>query len=43
MFSRMVARWPESFLSTDTWTTVKKRIALSKKKWGEADETAEVG
>ncbi|MGD0659820.1 MAG: DUF169 domain-containing protein [Syntrophorhabdales bacterium] len=35
MFGRMVARWPESFLKTDTWTNIKKRIALSKNKWGE--------
>ena len=41
MFGRMVARWPESFLSTDTWAIVKKRIALSKKKWGEGAETVE--
>ena len=43
MFGRMVARWQESFLSTDTWTTVKKRIAMSKRKWGETDATAEEG
>jgi uncharacterized protein (DUF169 family) len=41
MFQRMVARWPESFLSTDTWSIVKKRIALSKKKWGETAGTVE--
>ncbi len=41
MFGRMVARWPESFLKTDTWAMIKKRIALSKKKWGETAETVE--
>jgi hypothetical protein len=41
MFGRMVASWPESFLKTETWTTVKKRIALGRKKWGETVETAE--
>ena len=41
MFGRMVARWRESFLGTDTWTIVKKRIALSKKKWGDTAGSAE--
>lgn len=36
MFKRMVTRWPESFLTTTTWTTVKKKIGMSKKAWGEA-------
>ena len=31
----MVRRWPESFLTTDTWVTVKKKIAHSRKVWGE--------
>jgi uncharacterized protein (DUF169 family) len=35
MCKRMIARWPESFLNTKTWTMVKKKIALSKKTWGE--------
>lgn len=35
MYTRMTARWPESFLNTKTWTVVKKKIALSKKTWGE--------
>jgi uncharacterized protein (DUF169 family) len=34
MFDRMVQRWPESFLTTSTWGTVKKKIALSRKTWG---------
>ncbi len=41
MFGRMVARWPESFLNTDTWAMIKKRIDLSKRKWGETAESAE--
>ncbi len=35
MYRRMLARWPESFLSTKTWAMVKKKIAMSKKAWGE--------
>ena len=35
MFKRMTVRWPESFLNTKTWAIVKKKIALSKKAWGE--------
>ncbi|HXX80684.1 MAG TPA: DUF169 domain-containing protein [Thermodesulfovibrionales bacterium] len=35
MYKRMRGRWPESFLSTKTWAIVKKKIALSKKTWGE--------
>jgi len=36
MWTRMVARWPESFLTTATWATVKKKILHSRKVWGEA-------
>lgn len=35
MYKRMITRWPESFLNTKTWATVKNKIALSKKTWGE--------
>lgn len=35
MFKRMVRRWPESFLTTKTWATVKKKIQLSEKVWRE--------
>lgn len=35
MYKRMITRWPESFLNTKTWAMVKKKIALSKKTWGE--------
>jgi uncharacterized protein (DUF169 family) len=35
LFHRMVGRWPESFLTTDTWGAVKKKIAHSRKVWGE--------
>jgi uncharacterized protein (DUF169 family) len=35
MYCRMLTRWPESFLTTKTWTTVKKKILRSQKVWGE--------
>jgi uncharacterized protein (DUF169 family) len=35
MYARMVRRWPESFLTTETWANVKKKIALSYKTWKE--------
>lgn len=35
MFRRMVDRWQESFLTTKTWATVKKKIDRSRKVWGE--------
>jgi uncharacterized protein (DUF169 family) len=35
MFQRMVARWRESFLTRETWAGVRKKIALSRKAWGE--------
>jgi hypothetical protein len=35
MFNRMVNRWPESFLTTKTWATVRKKIDRSRKVWGE--------
>jgi hypothetical protein len=37
MFQRMVNRWPESFLTTKTWTTVRKKIERSRKAWGEGE------
>jgi uncharacterized protein (DUF169 family) len=36
MYTRMISRWPESFLATDTWSTVRKKIARSYKVWGDA-------
>ncbi len=39
MFGRMVSRWQESFLTTKTWSIVRKKIALSKKTWGETPKT----
>ena len=36
MYRRMVTRWKESFLTTKTWAMVKKKIAMSRKAWGEA-------
>jgi len=35
MFVDMLARFDESFLKTKTWSTVQKKIARSKKTWGE--------
>jgi uncharacterized protein (DUF169 family) len=35
MFRRMAGRWPESFLTKHSWATVRKKIELSRKKWGE--------
>jgi uncharacterized protein (DUF169 family) len=35
LFTEMVRRWPESFLTTHTWEGVKKKIARSQKVWGE--------
>jgi uncharacterized protein (DUF169 family) len=35
MFERMVKRWRESFLTKDTWKTVRKKIELSRKAWKE--------
>jgi len=35
MFERMVKRWPESFLTTNTWNVVRKKIQRSKRIWGE--------
>lgn len=35
MFTRMVDRWNESFLTTGTWETIRKRIGRSRRTWGE--------
>ena len=35
MFKDMLSRYNESFLTTKSWATVQKKIARSKKKWGE--------
>jgi uncharacterized protein (DUF169 family) len=35
MFAEMVQRFDTSFLTTNTWSTVKQKIARSKKAWGE--------
>lgn len=35
MFEEMLHRYGESFLATKTWGTVRKKIARSKKAWGE--------
>ena len=36
MFSRMLQRFEGSFLQTETWKTVQKKIERSRKTWGEA-------
>ncbi len=35
MFDQMVDRWNESFLTTPTWETIRKRINRSRRAWGE--------
>ncbi|MHC1713167.1 MAG: DUF169 domain-containing protein [Solidesulfovibrio sp.] len=35
LYEMFLARWQESFLTTDTWGVVKKKIARSKEAWGE--------
>jgi len=35
MYLLFLDRWGESFLLTDTWAGVKKKIARSSKVWGE--------
>jgi uncharacterized protein (DUF169 family) len=35
MFAEMINRFDESFLKTNTWATVQKKIIRSKKTWGE--------
>lgn len=37
MFQRMVKRWPESFLITKTWATIRKKIDRSRRAWGEGE------
>ena len=37
MFQRMVKRWPESFLTTKTWATIKNKIDRSLRAWGEGE------
>lgn len=35
MYERFLARWPDSYLATDTWEGVRKKIARSREAWGE--------
>jgi hypothetical protein len=35
MFTQMLDGFGKSFLTTKTWQTVRKKIARSKKAWGE--------
>lgn len=37
MFTQMLERFRESFLTTKTWETVRKKIARSRRRWGETD------
>jgi uncharacterized protein (DUF169 family) len=37
LHERMLGRWPESFLATKAWQTVKKKILRSRRVWGEQD------
>ena len=37
MFTEMTNRFDESFLKTNTWSTVQKKITRSKKAWGETE------
>ena len=36
MFTQMIERFDQSFLTTTTWATVRKKIERSRKAWGEA-------
>jgi uncharacterized protein (DUF169 family) len=38
MFTRMVNRWPESFLKTATWEAVIKKAERSRKAWAESED-----
>jgi len=38
MFRRMVERWQESFLTTATWDTVRKKAEKSRRVWGESED-----
>jgi hypothetical protein len=35
LYQLMLSRWESSFLTTNTWKTVRKKIARSRKAWGE--------
>lgn len=37
MFYDMLERFPDTFLRTDTWETVRKKIHRSRRAWGEAE------
>jgi uncharacterized protein (DUF169 family) len=37
MFSRMLERFEESFLTTKTWSVVRKKISRSRRTWGEEE------
>jgi hypothetical protein len=35
LYEAFLARWRDTFLETDTWKVVKKKIVKSKEVWGE--------
>ncbi|MBF0496331.1 MAG: DUF169 domain-containing protein [Deltaproteobacteria bacterium] len=35
LYTAMLTRWPESFLTAGAWRVVKKKVARSRKTWGE--------
>jgi len=37
MYERFLDKWPASYLTTDTWQGIKKKIARSNKAWGEGE------
>lgn len=37
MFQKMLDRWEQSFLTTETWQNVRKKVARSRKTWGETN------
>jgi len=42
MFGRFLERWPDSYLRTDTWQGVRKKIARSRDAWGEQADHGDV-
>lgn len=38
MFTNMLTRFEGSFLTSNTWSLVRKKIDRSKKKWGETND-----
>jgi hypothetical protein len=38
MFQQMLDRWEQSFLTTETWKNIRKKVLRSQKAWGEAKD-----